>query len=344
MERTVGKKDEIAVGDRKKDHIDLAFESQVAKSQFDNRFYYEPMLSGHPGSGDYDDIKFIEKKLSTPIWVSSMTGGTGVAKKINENLARACKQFGMGMGLGSCRPILNDHDALSDFDVRPFIGDQPLYANLGVAQVEELLDSGQAVKITEMIKRLSADGLIVHVNPMQEWLQPEGDHIQYSPIDTIKRLLELADLSIIVKEVGQGFGPKSMLELMKLPISAIEFAAHGGTNFAMLEMMRSVKDIDCHKGLALIGHTAEDMVDMVNKLLAENEHEVLCREFIISGGIKDYLSGYYLINRLNSPSLYGQASSFLKHAQGSYEELESYVYQQVEGLKLAHKFLRIRPI
>ena len=271
-----------------------------------------------------------------------MTGGTGVAKKINKNLARACKQFGMGMGLGSCRPILKDLKSLPDFDVRSYIGDQPLYANLGIAQIEESLAKGNIGEISELIDRLSADGLIVHVNPVQEWLQPEGDRIKNPPIDTIKRLLDLSDLSIIVKEVGQGIGPSSLLALMQLPLTAIEFAAHGGTNFALLEMLRSGNNMESHKGLAQIGLSAEQMVDLVNMILNKNTSGINCKEFIISGGVKDYLSGYYLINKLNSNAVYGQASSLLKYAQNSYEELEAYVSQQVEGLKLAQQFLRIK--
>ena len=107
------------------------------------------------------------------MWVSSMTGGTAWAKTINHNLARACKDFGMGMGLGSCRSLLHSNDTFSDFNVRPFIGeDLPLYANLGIAQVEELLERGQLRKVKELVDKLEADGLIIHINPLQEWLQP----------------------------------------------------------------------------------------------------------------------------------------------------------------------------
>ena len=183
--------------DRKKDHIELAFES-VVKNQ-DERFYYEPLFSGHP-QGELEPVQFAGKEMKAPLWVSSMTGGTKEAGTINRNLAKACGQFGLGMGLGSCRIILKDDEYLPDFQLRKEMGDYPLYANLGVAQLEELFDAGEEKLVAELIKRTETDGLIIHVNPLQEWLQPEGDVFKASPLDIIKRTLDL-DVKVIVKEV-----------------------------------------------------------------------------------------------------------------------------------------------
>jgi isopentenyl-diphosphate delta-isomerase len=122
------------------------------------------------------------------------------------------------------------------------MGDQPLYINLGIAQIEQLLNNNDSVRIKELINKLDADGLIIHVNPMQEWLQPEGDRFRQSPIDTIKRVIDIADFKIIVKEVGQGMGPASLKSLLALPLEAIDFAANGGTNFALLEILRFIRD------------------------------------------------------------------------------------------------------
>ena len=82
--------------ERKKDHIELAFQS-IVKAQ-DNRFFYEPLFNGHPDT-DLAPTPFLGKSMATPIWVSSMTGGTEMAGTINRNLARACGEFGMGMDL-----------------------------------------------------------------------------------------------------------------------------------------------------------------------------------------------------------------------------------------------------
>lgn len=323
--------------DRKKDHIELAFES-VVQSQ-DSRFYYEPLFAGHPNT-DLAPLTFVGKEMKAPIWVSSMTGGTKEAGIINKNLARACGQFGLGMGLGSCRIILRDDEYLPDFQLRKLMGDYPLYANLGVAQLEELFDSGEEKLIIELIKRTETDGLIIHVNPLQEWLQPEGDVFRVSPLETIKHTLDL-DIQIIVKEVGQGFGPKSLEALMDLPLAAIDFGAHGGTNFSKLEMHRSDKlRHEAYNKVAAWGHSAEEMVGFYNQIKRNGYSSTT--DILISGGVRDFMDGFYLTESINGNAIYGQASAFLKHARGSYAELEEYVALQIEGLKLAKTYLRLK--
>ncbi|MFK7806555.1 MAG: isopentenyl-diphosphate delta-isomerase [Saprospiraceae bacterium] len=329
---------------RKKDHIELAFQSQVLSDQMDKRFYYEPILSAHPDSADNLATSFLGKNLGAPVWVSSMTGGTELAKTINQNLARACRDFGMGMGLGSCRSLLHNDDTFEDFNIRPIMGNKiPLYTNLGIAQIEQLIVAKELYLIERMIEKLKADGLIIHVNPFQEWLQPEGDLIKQSPLDTISICLEKLDCPIIVKEVGQGMGYESLKALFQLPLAAIDFAASGGTNFALLELLRSdpVKQQVFGK-LAYVGHTAEDMVEMVNKIMIELGDRASCKEVIISGGVKGFLDGHYLINKLAVPSIYGQASAFLKYAREDYKILYDYVEAQVRGLSLAKAFLKVR--
>ena len=306
--------------DRKKDHIDLAIASTTQLSSKDNRFNYEPMLTVHPSKESSLYTVFLQKEFMAPIWVSSMTGGTGIAKTINENLARACKDFGLGMGLGSCRKILFDDEYLEDFMVRSFIGDQPLYANLGIAQVNDLIKNKQVKVIEDLLGKLSADGLIIHVNPVQEWLQPEGDIISgLTPLQIIEETLSIVSTNIIVKEEGQGIGPQSLKALMKLPLAAIEFASFGGTNFAKLENLRDPRT-NTIDPICFVGHDPNEMIDIVHAIIKEHPNEIRCKEFIISGGIKHYLDGYYYNQRLECNSIYGQAAGFLKHAHGHYDE------------------------
>jgi len=325
---------------RKKDHIDLALNSQLGKDFLNKKFYYEPALSGHPPEELPGQI-FLNKKLKMPVWVSSMTGGTAQAIQINSNLAKVCSEFGMGMGLGSCRPLLEDKTRFSDFNMRPIIGDDlPLIANLGIAQIEELLRKGEVEKLQHMIDALRVDGLFVHLNPIQEYLQPEGDRIRFSPIETLERLIEKVDFPILVKEVGQGMGPKSLKALLKLNIAGIEFGAFGGTSFAQMELLRSDEiKRKLLSPMASIGHTAEEMVSFLNDLPPEL---MMNKNIIISGGVNDWLEGYYLMKKLNYPAIFGQASAFLEHAKDEYQPLSNYVLNLKKGLLLAHSYLTVR--
>jgi isopentenyl-diphosphate Delta-isomerase len=337
--KTISKQDPTAES-RKQDHIDLAFRSQVDSGLIDPRFSYEPMLSAHP-MAELGSVRFLGKTLRTPIWVSSMTGGTEKARTINQNLARACREFGMGMGLGSCRQLLDSSERLPDFDFRNTIGDElPFYANLGIAQLEQLVLDKEVFKVSKLIDTLQADGLIIHVNPLQEWLQPEGDRLTMSPLKTIGLFLEQFKGSVIVKEVGQGMGRESLKALMQLPIDAIEFAAHGGTNFARLELLRDTPEkMALYEPVSRIGHSAGDMTRFVNDIIHEIGPAARCRQFIISGGIKNFLDGHYWMKKLQAKSVvYGQASTLLHYAADSYEKLEAYLHGQVEGLKLANAY------
>jgi len=325
---------------RKADHIDLAFLSQV--SMTDSRFVYEPVLAAHPTNVP-EPVSFLDKEMNAPIWVSSMTGGTLHAKNININLAKACGKYKLGMGLGSCRILLNDDTFLEDFKVRKYCGDDvSLFANLGIAQVEEILSTGRIDIIKDLISRTETNGLIVHINPIQEWMQPEGDKIRHSPLETISELLIKSDIQIIVKEVGQGMGPRSLESLMKLPLAAIDFGAHGGTNFAMLEMLRSDElRKEIYEPVANLGHSAIEMVRFVNQILSESTNYP-CQNFILSGGVKSFIDGYYLIQSINAKAIYGQASAFLKYAKEDFDTLCEYIELQLKGLAMAKAYLSVQ--
>lgn len=328
--------------DRKRDHINLALESQTLKDEIDQRFWYEPMLSAHPEG--LQPFQFLGKQFRAPLWVSSMTGGTQLAGTINTNLAKACREFGFGMGLGSCRSILKDNAHFQDFNMRNIIGDElPLYANLGISQMEELVANNQANLANELVERLQADGLIIHVNPLQEWFQPEGDRLKHAPLYTIQKFLDQTKFPVIVKEVGQGIGPQSLLELMRLPLEAIEFAAFGGTNFARMEMMRSPdqETAELFTSLTRVGVSAEEMLEQVNYIV-ENEKNIHCKQLIISGGIKSFMDGFFFVKKSKLSAVYGQASSFLKYARGDYQPLKQYIQNQIRGLEMAEAYLQIR--
>jgi isopentenyl-diphosphate Delta-isomerase len=328
--------------DRKNDHIDLAFSSQAGNLPADKRFSYEPLLGSY-AQGVIEPFSFLGHTLRTPIWISSMTGGATQARTINLNLARACNEFGMGMGLGSCRILLEDGKHFPDFDMRDVIGnDLPFYANIGIAQLEEILRNKTEDRISGLVSRLRADGLIIHVNPVQEWLQTEGDLLTRPPIETIEEFLSLTRLKVIVKEVGQGMGPESITRLMQLPIEAFELAAFGGTNFAKVELARSSShNKERFEPISMIGHSSGEMLESINRY-AESGLKPGCRQIIISGGIHSFLDGYYYMSKSVLPAIYGQASGLLRHARGEYEELRQFLIGQINGLVFARAFLKVK--
>lgn len=336
------KQEEIKVSDsRKKSHIELALTSQ--NDGIDNRFYYEPMLAAHPKPEDTMPVKMGNQQLNFPIWISSMTGGTARAGAINKLLANAARKFRLGMGLGSCRIILEDDTYFEDFNLRPVLGDEiPFFANLGIAQVEQLLENHKTQLVKKLLKRLDANGLVIHVNPLQEWLQPEGDRFKTAPIESIKKLLNEIDDPVMVKEVGQGYGPESMTELLKLPLLAVDFAANGGTNFSKIELQRNPNADKSFEALVSIGHPAEEMMKFLNHAVAELGDERKCKMAIISGGIKNFLDGFYFMSKCKLPSVYAQASAFLKYAQISQEALDNYIHSQINGLLLSRSYLRLK--
>ncbi len=320
---------------RKMDHIELTQKSNTPVATVDVRFDYEPLFFTHPKADETWPTTFLGFKLDFPLWVSSMTGGVEKSQTINHNLARLCGEFNLGMGLGSCRVLLTSNERLNDFKVRKYLRDQPLFANIGYAQLEELFVSHKFNQLHELVKTLDASGLIIHLNPLQEWFQPNGDKFNLNPIVTLQKFLDETSYPVLIKEVGQGIGPKSLKALLDLPLSGIEFGAFGGTNFSLLESFRSDDGL-YKRPFIQVGHTALEMVGILNALPDKG------KEFIISGGMKTVLDGYELKAKLKAPSVIGMASTFLAPAQESYEVLREHFLQMKESLLVAKKILSLK--
>jgi isopentenyl-diphosphate delta-isomerase len=329
---------------RKRDHIEMATSAQSSKADIDARFFYEPLLSAHPKQNDQSlATTFLGKQLGAPLWISSMTGGVGEARIINQNLARVAREFKLGMGLGSCRVLLESDQYFEDFNLRPILGDElPFFANLGIAQLENLVLEQKVSRLATLVERLQADGIIIHINPLQEWFQKEGDRLTLSPLETLTRFLSQYHGKVLVKEVGQGMGPMSLKALLDLPIAGIELAGFGGTNFSKLEILRTKAGHTNEYALARVGHTALEMIEMINSFSAANS-QYAKKEIIISGGVNDILDGHYYQQTLKNNSVIGFAKRFLDHSE-NYEQLQKWTEDQIQSLKMARAFLKARSI
>lgn len=322
------------MSNRKEDHIDLTFKAQSRVPE-NYGLYYEPILN-HSNFNIKRNL--LDKTLNAPLWISSMTGGNKRGKELNISFAKAAQKFGLAMGLGSCRSIIESDERLDEFKMRSYCPDTIIFANLGIAQVYQYLKNDELHKIEKMINKIEADGLIIHINPLQEFFQPEGDAIDFSIFETIKSAVYSLKLPIIIKEVGQGMGPKSLQALLELPIYGIELASFGGTNFSKLESLRS-KSHNEYNPMIRAGHTAEDMIDWIKKCTINPSLKTI----IISGGIENMLHGHSLIERLNMPNIQtfiGQASAYLSKALEGDQVLEEFLNEQVNTYKVASEYMR----
>ena len=181
-------------------------------------------------------IEILGKKLDYPLIISAITGGTERAKKINENIARVCDKFNIGMGVGSQRAMIEDSSLEYTYDVREYAGDILLLANLGLPQFILGYTEKEAEKA---VKTIDADALAVHLNALQEIVQPEGDTKFKGGLKALKKLKKSVDFPIIAKETGAGISRETAEKLSFL--DGIDIGGLGGTSFSAVEYYR-IKD------------------------------------------------------------------------------------------------------
>lgn len=321
--------------DRKNEHIELALSSRAGiRPSWVSSLSYEPLFS----SFEFKSLEttFLNKMIKAPFMVSSMTGGASSAYEINSRLAKMCKDFGIPMALGSCRPLLHSSKDIKDFDMRKILGDElPLIANLGIHQVDELLRSNEVKAFKNLLNDLDSDLLMIHINPLQEFTQREGDKFVRSPFHILSDFAMKVDVPFGVKEVGQGMGYKSLEALHSLPLKVIEFSAYGGTNFTNIELKRR-SSVGAMESLSFLGHDAIEMVESINRIKNSGV------EYVISGGIKDPLYAHYLSLSCNQKHILGLASAFLEKAMVSYEELYEFTHSFIETTKFLRNYVFLK--
>ncbi len=224
---------------RKADHIQVSLEREVQsglRTGLDGlRFEHNALPELNLREVD-TRTEFLGKKLSAPILISSMTGGTETAGKINQVLAEAAQETGVALGLGSQRAALEQSALASSFQVRNIAPDILLFANLGAVQLNYGLDVEACRQAVDMIE---ADALILHLNALQEALQPEGNVDFSDLLRKIEKVCEGLDSPVIIKEVGWGLSAEVALRLADAGVAAFDVAGAGGTSWAMVEMHRA---------------------------------------------------------------------------------------------------------
>ena len=235
--------EEVTTASRKDDHIRINIEEDVQfksiSTGLDNLYFNHNALP----ELDFDDIDtnitLLGKKLSIPLFVSCMTGGTPKAGQINRILAEAAQRTGIGLGLGSMRVALEDSASLASFQLRDIAPDILLFANIGAVQLNYGVTIDDCRKLVELS---GADAIVLHFNPLQEALQDEGQTNFAGLLDKTANLCETLGrdgIHVVAKEVGWGFSENTCKNLADIGISAIDVAGSGGTSWSQVEMYRS---------------------------------------------------------------------------------------------------------
>lgn len=222
---------------RKLEHLDIVLERDVEpeRSSFDRyRLPYRALPEVDFAAID-PSCSFFERQLSFPFLISSMTGGPEKAGLINRNLAIAAQEVGVALGLGSMRVLLTDPDAVSSFKVRHLCPDIPIFANLGLVQLNYGCGLDEVKRLVDMVE---ADGIFLHVNPLQEAIQPEGDTNFKGLLRRLEAIVPKLEVPIVVKEVGAGMDKASARRLLDIGIRWIDASGTGGTSWAAVEGFR----------------------------------------------------------------------------------------------------------
>ncbi len=226
---------------RKLDGLMIPLSKEVQAKATSTYLEYVTLIHNALPELDFDEIDtsttFLNHKFSAPLIIDSMTGGTPEAAKINERLAETAETLGLGMGLGSQRAGLKSKELEETYSIaRQHAPNAFLIANIGGAQLAKGLSIDEAKRIIDMI---NANALVIHLNPLQELVQPEGEPKFKGVFNKIAELVNSLNIPVIVKEVGAGISKEVASRLEVAGVRAINVAGSGGTSWAGVEKLRA---------------------------------------------------------------------------------------------------------
>lgn len=308
--------------DRKADHIRLALDErmQLGVDPFADWSFEHNALP----EIDFAEIdlttEFLGRRLAAPLLVSCMTGGTDLAATINRNLAAGAEKAGVAIGVGSQRKALEDASQAESFRVRDAAPGVPLLANLGAVQLNYGMGLAECRRAVEMI---GADALVLHLNPLQEAIQPEGQRDFAGLLPRIGEIVRQLPVPVIVKEIGCGLSGAVGRQLAAQGVRILDTAGAGGTSWARIEAARA-GDIALGELFAGWGvPTAESI-----RQLREIEGVTV----IGSGGLRN---GIDVAKALAlGADLAGLAQPFLEAATQSAERVAARIDRIVQELKI----------
>ena len=300
-------KETSSTSSRKADHIRINLNEDVRSGRSTGlEDYYLP----HQALPELDleeiqlEFSLFGKKISAPLFISSMTGGTAEAGKINLALAEAAQAAGIPLGVGSQRAALEEKSLADTFQVRKAAPDILLFANLGAVQLNYGLTAADCLQAVEMIE---ADALILHLNPLQEAVMAEGNTDFFGLMGKIEGVCKSLPVPVIAKEVGWGISRESARMLKNAGISAIDVAGAGGTSWTEVEMHRAENEIQQQVSSSFVewGIPTAESIQIVRETVPD-------LPIFASGGIR---SGVDIAKTISlGATMAGLASPFLKAA------------------------------
>ncbi|RNC85395.1 MAG: type 2 isopentenyl-diphosphate Delta-isomerase [Balneola sp.] len=225
---------------RKKDHVELTVTEGTQYSQSSGFDRFNFVHNALP-EVDYNEVSteatLLGRSFAFPLFISSMTGGYAEAGPVNAIIAEFCEQFNLPFGVGSQRAMLEDVSVIKTFSiVREKAPTAFIAANIGGAQLVGGFSKDAIMKITGSIE---ADAIIIHLNPLQELMQPEGDTNFKGVLEGIEQLVNDAHVPVLVKETGAGISKYVAKRLLNAGVEVIDVAGAGGTSWAKVENYRS---------------------------------------------------------------------------------------------------------
>ena len=312
---------------RKNQHLDVILAGKARHgldSGFsDVRFVHEALPDLDHGKIDLG-ADFLGRRLRAPLLISSMTGGPDRAEAINARLAEAAQHLGIALAVGSQRAALEDGGGYGlDMALRLKAPDTPILANIGAAQLTRGFGVDAARRVLDMI---AADALVVHLNPLQEACQPEGDRDWWGVGAALEALVKALDAPVVVKETGAGLSAATADRLFTMGVAAVDVAGAGGSNWATVEGERSTADADKAHAAAFAdwgNPTARAIADI----------RAACPRGVVigSGGIRDGVDAAKAI-RLGA-DMVGQAAGVLPAAMISTEAVVAHFQTVIRQMR-----------
>jgi isopentenyl-diphosphate delta-isomerase len=313
---------------RKDDHIRISLEEAVEFPRLTTGLERLRFMHQAVPELNLDDVStqttFFGKTLNAPLLISSMTGGTERAQNINRTLAGAAQEARIAMGLGSMRAVIENPDLATTYNVRQVAPDILLFANLGAVQ----LNYGYSVdECRRAVDLVGADALFLHLNALQEAVQPEGDGDFSGLLHKIEIVCHQLEVPVIAKEVGWGISPQAARQLAEAGVAAIDVAGAGGTSWSEVEYHRAptAHHANVARAFADWGIPTADSIRYVRDAAPG-------LPVIASGGLRDGIDVAKCIAL--GADLCGLAGPFLKASADSVDAVRRLIWELVTQLRI----------